>query len=36
MGLKDFNLTIWHGMYAPKVTSPDVTQKLHDGLMWLC
>jgi len=33
MGLKDFNLTIWHGMYAPKGTPPDVAKKLNDALM---
>jgi len=32
MGLKDFNLTIWHGMYAPKGTPPEVTKKLNDAL----
>jgi tripartite-type tricarboxylate transporter receptor subunit TctC len=32
MGLKDFNLTIWHGMYAPKGTPADVTKKLNDAL----
>ncbi|NIM40461.1 MAG: tripartite tricarboxylate transporter substrate binding protein BugD [Hydrogenophaga sp.] len=32
MGLKDFNLTIWHGMYAPKGTPPDVLKKLNDAL----
>ena len=33
MGLKDFNLTIWHGMYAPKGTPPEITKKLNDALM---
>ena len=33
MGLKDFNLTIWHGMYAPKGTPPDVAKKLNDALL---
>lgn len=33
MGLKDFNLTIWHGMYAPKGTPPDVAKKLNDALI---
>lgn len=33
MGVKDFNLTIWHGMYAPKGTPPDVAKKLNDALM---
>jgi tripartite-type tricarboxylate transporter receptor subunit TctC len=32
MGLKGFNLTIWHGMYAPKGTPPDVLKKLNDAL----
>ena len=32
MGLKGFNLTIWHGVYAPKGTPPDVTKKLNDAL----
>jgi tripartite-type tricarboxylate transporter receptor subunit TctC len=32
MGLKDFNLTIWHGLYAPKGTPPAVTKKLNDAL----
>ncbi len=33
MGLKGFNLTIWHGMYAPKGTPPDVAKKLNDALL---
>ena len=32
MGLKDFNLTIWHGLYAPKGTPPEITKKLNDAL----
>ncbi len=32
MGLKGFNLTIWHGMYAPKGTPPEVLKILNDGL----
>ncbi|MDP3203843.1 MAG: tripartite tricarboxylate transporter substrate-binding protein, partial [Hydrogenophaga sp.] len=32
MGLKDFNLTIWHGLYAPKGTPPEVTKRLNDAL----
>ncbi|MBU4519739.1 MAG: tripartite tricarboxylate transporter substrate binding protein BugD [Gammaproteobacteria bacterium] len=32
MGLKGFNLTIWHALYAPKGTPPDVTKKLNDAL----
>ncbi|MDP2263486.1 MAG: tripartite tricarboxylate transporter substrate-binding protein [Hydrogenophaga sp.] len=33
MGLKNFNLTIWHGMYAPKGTPAAVTKKLNDALI---
>ncbi|MCB4363524.1 tripartite tricarboxylate transporter substrate binding protein BugD [Hydrogenophaga taeniospiralis] len=33
MGLKGFNLTIWHAMYAPKGTPADVTKKLNDALI---
>ena len=32
MGLKNFNLTIWHGLYAPKGTPADVQKKLNDAL----
>ncbi|TNF58636.1 MAG: tripartite tricarboxylate transporter substrate binding protein BugD [Burkholderiales bacterium] len=32
MGLKNFNLTIWHGLYAPKGTPPEVTKKINDAL----
>ena len=32
MGLKNFNLTIWHGLYAPKGTPAEVTKKLNDAL----
>jgi len=32
MGLKDFNLTIWHGLYAPAGTPAPVVQKLHAAL----
>ncbi|PKO31034.1 MAG: hypothetical protein CVU36_06455 [Betaproteobacteria bacterium HGW-Betaproteobacteria-9] len=32
MGLKGFNLTIWHALYAPKGTPADVTKKLNDAL----
>lgn len=32
MGLKGFNLTIWHAMYAPKGTPADVQKKLNDAL----
>ena len=31
-GLKDFNVTIWHGMYAPKGTPVEVTNKLNAAL----
>lgn len=31
-GLKDFQITIWHGLYAPKGTPPAVTKKLNDAL----
>jgi len=32
MGLKGFNLTIWHGLYAPKGTPADVSKKINDAL----
>ena len=32
MGLKGFNLTIWHGLYAPKGTPAAVNKKLNDAL----
>ena len=31
-GLKGFEVTIWHGLYAPKGTPPDVLKKLNDAL----
>jgi len=31
-GLKGFNVTIWHGLYAPKGTPPDVQKKINDAL----
>jgi tripartite-type tricarboxylate transporter receptor subunit TctC len=31
-GLKNFQVTIWHGLYAPKGTPPEVTKKLNDAL----
>jgi tripartite-type tricarboxylate transporter receptor subunit TctC len=31
-GLKGFNVTIWHGMYAPKGTPKAVTDKLNAAL----
>ena len=32
MGLKNFELTIWHGLYAPKGTPPAVVKQLNDAL----
>ena len=32
MGLRNFNLTIWHGLYAPKGTPPAVTQQLNNAM----
>ena len=32
MGLKGFDLTIWHGIYAPKGTPPEITKKLNEAL----
>lgn len=32
MGLKDFDLTVWHGLYAPKGTPPAVSKQLNDAL----
>jgi tripartite-type tricarboxylate transporter receptor subunit TctC len=31
-GLKGFNVTIWHGLYAPKGTPPAVTEKVNAAL----
>ncbi|GAB2487774.1 MAG: tripartite tricarboxylate transporter substrate-binding protein [Comamonas sp.] len=31
-GLKGFEVTIWHGMYAPKGTPPAVLKKINDAL----
>jgi len=31
-GVKDFNVTIWHGLYAPKGTPAPVLKKLNDAL----
>ena len=31
-GFKAFQVTIWHGLYAPKGTPPDVQKKLNDAL----
>lgn len=33
LGLKGFNLTIWHGMYAPKGTPAAVVKKVNDALL---
>ncbi|MES2973181.1 MAG: tripartite tricarboxylate transporter substrate-binding protein [Pseudomonadota bacterium] len=32
MGLKGFNLTIWHGLYAPKGTPAAINKQLNDAL----
>ncbi|MES2976848.1 MAG: tripartite tricarboxylate transporter substrate-binding protein [Pseudomonadota bacterium] len=32
MGLKNFDLTIWHGLYAPKGTPPAVLTQLNNAL----
>jgi tripartite-type tricarboxylate transporter receptor subunit TctC len=32
MGMKGFNLTIWHGLYAPKGTPAAITTALNDAL----
>jgi tripartite-type tricarboxylate transporter receptor subunit TctC len=31
-GLKGFEVTIWHALYAPKGTPPAVTQKINEAL----
>ena len=31
-GMKNFQVTIWHGLYAPKGTPPAVLQKINDAL----
>jgi len=31
-GLKDFQVTIWHGLYAPRGTPAPVLQRLNDAL----
>ena len=31
-GLKGFEVTIWHGLYAPKGTPPDVLAKINNAL----
>jgi tripartite-type tricarboxylate transporter receptor subunit TctC len=30
--MKGFDLTIWHGLYAPKGTPPAVLKQLNDAL----
>ena len=32
MGLKNFNFTVWHGLYAPKKTPAPVLQMLNEAL----
>ena len=32
VGMKDFNVTIWHGLYAPKGTPADVAAKINAAL----
>ena len=32
MGLKGFDLTVWHGLYAPKGTPPAVLTALNEGM----
>jgi tripartite-type tricarboxylate transporter receptor subunit TctC len=32
MGLKGFDLTVWHGLYAPKGTPPAVLKQLNEAL----
>ena len=32
LGLKDFQVTIWHGLYAPKGTPAAVVKKLNEAL----
>ena len=31
-GLKNFEVTIWHGLYAPKGTPPDVVAKINTAM----
>ena len=31
-GLKDFQVTTWHGLYAPKGTPAEVVKKINDAL----
>jgi tripartite-type tricarboxylate transporter receptor subunit TctC len=32
MGMRDFSLTIWHGLYAPKGTPAAITKQLNEAL----
>ena len=32
LGMKDFNVTIWHGLYAPKGTPADVMKTINDAM----
>jgi tripartite-type tricarboxylate transporter receptor subunit TctC len=32
LGLKGFEVSIWHGLYAPKGTPPEVQKQLNDAL----
>lgn len=32
LGLRDFEVTVWHGLYAPKGTPPAVLKKINDAL----
>ena len=32
LGVKGFEVTIWHGLYAPRGTPPEVQKKLNDAL----
>ena len=31
-GLKDFEVVVWHGMYAPKGTPPEIIKKFGDAM----
>jgi tripartite-type tricarboxylate transporter receptor subunit TctC len=31
-GLADFNVTVWHGLYAPRGTPPEIVAKLNSAL----
>ncbi|OYX62894.1 MAG: hypothetical protein B7Y95_24755 [Rhizobiales bacterium 32-66-11] len=32
VGIKDFEVTVWHGLYAPKGTPADIMEKLNGAL----